>query len=29
MENEIYLIGFGKLGLCLASCLAEKGFDVI
>lgn len=30
MSNEkLSLIGLGKLGLCLASCLAEKGFDTI
>ncbi len=29
MNEKLSLVGLGKLGLCLASCLAEKGFDVL
>ncbi len=29
MVNSISVVGLGKLGLCLACCLAEKGFKVI
>lgn len=29
MIDSISVVGLGKLGLCLSSCLAEKGFQVI
>jgi UDPglucose 6-dehydrogenase len=29
MAEQLSLVGLGKLGLCLAACLAEKGFPVI
>jgi UDPglucose 6-dehydrogenase len=29
MSERLSLIGLGKLGLCLAACFAEKGFDTI
>lgn len=29
MDTRISLIGLGKLGLCLAACYAERGFDVL
>ena len=29
MDEKISLIGLGKLGLCLAACYAERGFDVL
>ena len=29
MTERLSLIGLGKLGLCLAACLAEKGFETI
>ncbi|RMF99239.1 MAG: UDP-glucose 6-dehydrogenase, partial [Acidobacteria bacterium] len=28
-SSSISVVGLGKLGLCLAGCLAEKGFQVI
>jgi UDPglucose 6-dehydrogenase len=27
--TKLSLIGLGKLGLCLAICFAEKGFEVL
>lgn len=29
MAQNLSLVGLGKLGLCFASCLAERGFEVI
>ena len=29
MDEKISLVGLGKLGLCLAACYAERGFDVL
>ncbi len=29
MSEKISLVGLGKLGLCLAACYAEQGFDVL
>jgi UDPglucose 6-dehydrogenase len=29
MSKSLSVVGLGKLGLCLASCFAEKGFDTI
>lgn len=29
MAEQLSLVGLGKLGLCLAACLAEKGFPMI
>jgi len=28
-EETISIIGLGKLGLCMAACLADKGYNVI
>lgn len=29
MREKVSIVGLGKLGLCLAACLAEKGFETI
>ncbi len=29
MDERVSVVGLGKLGLCLASCLAEKGFNTL
>ncbi len=29
MKERLSVVGLGKLGLCLAACLAEKGFDTL
>lgn len=29
MNERLSVVGLGKLGLCLAACFAEKGFDVL